>query len=109
MTIDIHFSDDDLKTNSALLEALKVVLFENKENTKMVQQDAPIVCDVQQDTGDIKTTYSLDDLRTASSKIMKEKGCKVIAGLIKTVGGNKLTDIPIDKYDLFMEKLQEIV
>lgn len=108
MTIDIHFSEDDLKTNSALLETLKVMVFENKENIKIAQQDAPIVCDVQHDTRDPQAAYNLDDLRKASSEAMKVKGREVVAELIKTVGGTKLTDIPIDKYELFMEKLKEI-
>lgn len=108
MTIDIHFSAEEVKTNSNLLKALQTMLFENKENIKMVQQDAPIVCDVQHDTRDTQTTYTLDDLRKASSETMKVKGREVIADLIKTVGGTKLTDIPIDKYDLFMKKIQEI-
>lgn len=108
MTIDIHFSEEELKTNSILLEALRVMLFENKENTKIVKQDNSQVLDVQQGTRAIQNTYTIDDLRKASSKIMMEKGREVVADLIKTVGGNKLTDIPIDKYDVFMERLKEI-
>lgn len=108
MNIDIHFSEEELKTNSILLEALKVILFENKGNTKIIKQDNSQVLDVQQDRGDKQTTYNIDDLRKASSKIMMEKGREVVADLIKTVGGTKLSDIPLDKYNLFMEKIQEI-